>query len=472
MESNRPDTTGMFHIVNGVVHSCDGGCQEIEHWTTLDHALASQAQGRITTGDLVVHRAPTAANATRPEPLDVDATVLTNMSRMVPVFPNGAAPADYEVSVVNRTYEVDPASFDMGDTVMQSLWLALADHDSYEIVKATQVVMDWSNGLVDGMRHPLVSFNPIFGADDPRGVMFNGKLQRLAADMYCGGWTALQREVENRWIIPSMMVSGRMDHLLNEMSNPLAYLESTRLAVLTMQDAMAGTAVQDLKTMSSSSVRSDVGWMFDLLGQWVANIDKDDERPDRPTYMGRRFDPSGRRREILEKASHTDATQLPPNASQDAMALGFSETMSPLEPMFAAWAENHWMESGSSESYNAAAWKLARSVWSHPDGPEGDQDDPIMASDPLDRPIDTCLMKTAMEWFVWVYQNPQVSGWIQQIPADHLDPWRKLPMTGKIDKLHRMVGKRLDMDGVPHAVVAERAIPGLRAGRLFYDMAV
>lgn len=449
-------TEGMFHIVNGIVHSCDGNCNELEHWTTLDHALASVGKERITTSNLKIYHAPAEANATRPVPLEATNTVLNAQLNEVPVYPQGTTPADYENSVVNRTYEVDMASFDVGDLLMHDLWLALADHDEAEIIKATKTIMDWSNGLVDGRVHPLVVVKDLFGANDPRGVAFNGKLQRLAADMFCGGWTALQKEIENRWIIPSVEINGNLGHLKAEFSNPLAYLESTRMALLTMKDAMMGAAIPDLRMMAGGSIRPDAGQTFAILNCWVSNLDQTDPTDGGVTYLPDSLKPEGQLEQALKEAMALDLKTMAPNASVAAQNFGFSEKLSPLEPMLAVWAEGWWRKAGVSESYGASAWKLARSVWSNPNGPEDSPYDHPMACDPETLPIDSGLMRKAMDWFTWVYQNPQIVNWIQQIPVNWLDPWRKVPMTGKIDRLNQIFHVELDEDGTPHTKVVSR----------------
>lgn len=452
-------TEGMFHIVNGIVHSCDGNCNELEHWTTLDHALASVGKERITTGNPKIYHAPAEANATRPVPLEATNTVLNAQLNEVPVYPQGTTPADYENSVVNRTYEVDMASFDVGDLLMHDLWLALADHDEAEIIKATKTIMDWSNGLIDGRVHPLVIVKDLFGTNDPRGVAFNGKLQRLAADMFCGGWTALQKEIENRWIIPSVTIDKNLGHLKAEFSNPLAYLESTRMAILTMKDAMAGAAIPDLKMMAGGSIRPGAGQTFAILNRWVSNLDQADPTDGGVTYLPDSLKPEGQLDQALKEAMALGPASIEDNTTtQVAQNFGFSEKMSPLEPMFATWAEGWWRKTGVSESYGAAAWKLARSVWSYPTGPEENPYDHPMACDPETLLIDSGLMQKAMNWFTWVYQNPQVSGWVQQTPVNWLDPWRKIPMTGKIDRLNQIFHVELDEDGVPHVRVTSQEL--------------
>lgn len=452
-------TEGMFHIVNGIVHSCDGNCNELEHWTTLDHALASVGKERITTGNPKIYHAPAEANATRPVPLEATNTVLNAQLNEVPVYPQGTTPADYENSVVNRTYEVDMASFDVGDLLMHDLWLALADHDEAEIIKATKTIMDWSNGLIDGRVHPLVVVKYLFGANDPRGVAFNGKLQRLAADMFCGGWTALQKEIENRWIIPSVTIDKNLGHLKAEFSNPLAYLESTRMAILTMKDAMTGAAIPDLRMMAGGSIRPDAGQTFSILNRWVSNLDQVDPTDGGVTYLPDSLKPEGQLDQALKEAMALGPASIEDNTTtQVAQNFGFSEKMSPLEPMFATWAEGWWRKAGVSESYGAAAWKLARSVWSNPNGPEENPYDHPMACDPATLPIDSGLMRKAMDWFTWVYQNPQVSNWVQQTPINWLDPWRKIPMTGKIDRLNRIFHVKLDANGIPHTEVVSRVL--------------
>ena len=456
-------TEGMFHIVNGIVHSCDGNCNELEHWTTLDHALASVGKERLTTGNPKIYHAPVEANATRPVPLEATNTVLNAQLNEVPVYPQGTTPADYENSVVNRTYEVDMASFDVGDLLMHDLWLALADHDEAEIIKATKTIMDWSNGLIDGRVHPLVVVKDLFGANDPRGVAFNGKLQRLAADMFCGGWTALQKEIENRWIIPSVEINGNLGHLKAEFSNPLAYLESTRMALLTMKDAMMGAAIPDLRMMAGGSIRPDAGQTFAILNRWVSNLDQTDPTDGGVTYLPDSLKPEGQLEQALKEAMALGPASIEDNTTtQVAQNFGFSEKMSPLEPMLAVWAEGWWRKAGVSESYGAAAWKLARSVWSNPNGPEENPYDHPMACDPETLPIDSGLMRKAMDWFTWVYQNPQVSNWVQQIPVNWLDPWRKIPMSGKIDRLNQIFHVELDDNGTPHTQVVSR--------NLFKDM--
>lgn len=219
-----------------------------------------------------------------------------------------------------------------------------------------------------------------------------------------------------------------------------------------------GAAIPDLRMMAGGSIRPDAGQTFSILNRWVANLDQVDPTDGGVTYLPDSLKPEGQLEQVLKEAMALDLKTMAPNASVAAQNFGFSEKMSPLEPMFATWAEGWWRKAGVSESYGAAAWKLARSVWSNPNGPEDNPYDHPMACDPATLPIDSNLMQKAMDWFTWVYQNPQVSNWIQQTPVNWLDPWRKIPMTGKIDRLNQIFHVKLDANGIPHTEVVSRVL--------------
>lgn len=475
------DTTGMFHIVNGAVHSCDGDCGLNEHWTTLDHAMNAVNTGKYGAG-AAVHRAPQEASYYRPVPIEMPAYTMADQLS----YKWDATPlAEYEPSVVNRMYEIDRASMDIGDYVMNGLWLALSDHDPKRIIGAAQRVMDWSYGLIDGQVHPLawVAFDRTTGQ---RNVLINGKLQRLASDMYCGGWTSLQQGVDDHWTIPSLIhdenghkkgdehTKEALAGAVAELSNPLAYLESTRMAILTMKDAMFYGAIDDMNMMVSNSIDPNAEESYEM----VQNYDYNLGRPDPDPYVNMGFGmpsstPSVIRVDTFCKACWMNPVDYLPNTTSDACAFGFTEAMSPLETMFAMYAMKGWVKEDMTDSYRAASWKLARSVWSGIDKPLQNWDDPLRCdeSEPMD--MNDRMLNLAMDWFLWVYRNQRFADWIAKIPVDQLDPWRKMPMTGKIDRLHTLIHKTLDADGIPHATVINDAryfnIQS-RVGLLFRDM--
>lgn len=482
------DTTGMFHIEDGHVHSCNGTCPGGEHWTTLNHAVNALLKNKVssTTGPVTVHHAPASTSQYRPVKQNVTAdNEWRYQYDTLPCPP--IVGMDGEPSVVNRVYEVDMTGFDAGDMAMHTLWLAHVDRDPESIINATCQVMDWANGIVDGVQHPLAfignkpgdAFAPDY--DDTRILIVEPKLQRLAADMYCGGWSKLQREIENRWIIPSLSryisptyrVSEheRMDTIVDLLSNPLVYLESTRMALLMMKNAMNGASINRINAFISTYFTTSMDADFQYLVRGFNNAFNPEYRNEWPAGVQFYQNTDG----FMRMAADVNPVRLRPNVTESGMRAGYSTAVPPIDVGLAYAAKWSKPIMNESESFHDAAWQLASSVWCNPEG---------MLRD-WDRPADHSFaqsgawtnfnnqMTTALQWFMWAYSDMETREWIINTPDAYLDSWRQMPMTGKMERLHNLLRYMPGDDGLPHAqVTADGRYFDYRSriGRLFWDM--